>query len=318
MKRAALAIVCAMALLPVARAQDYPNRAIKIVIPFAAGSGADILGRYWATRLAERTGQPSVVDNRPGNIGNLAPGLVKSARPDGYTLLFSPNSNMAYGIFLMRSPPFDTLKDFTPVHALAQNGFVLTVGPSSPVTSAADLASLLKSRDRNRDGTTSPAPVLATEYFRQLGGFQAVRVDYRTAPEAVPDLANGTLDFMIMDGISAVGLVRNGQLRGLAASTAWRIPSLPDVPTMQEAGFKDFDFAPWWGVYVPAGTPEPVVATLAAHFHAITSHEDARTTVAKFAGVPLVHDGRWVTERILADRKWIEPIIKAAKLEMQD
>ena len=304
--------------MPPAEALDYPNRAIKIVIPFAAGSGADILGRYWTSKLAERTGQPSVVDNRPGNIGNLAPGLVKSAKPDGYTLLFSPNSNMAFGKFLMKNPPFDTLVDFTPVHALAQNGFVLTVGPNSPVKSAMELALLLRSRDRNRYGTTSPAAVLATEYFRQLGGFQAVRVDYRTAPEAVPDLANGTLDFMIMDGISAVGMVKNAQLRGLAVTTAWRIPSLPDVPTMQESGFDDFDFAPWWGVYVPAGTPAAIVDSLAGHFHAITSHEDARVTVARFAGVPLVHDGKWVAAQIEADRKRIEPIIKAAKLEMQD
>ena len=316
-----MALGCALALalsVPRVIAQDYPSRPIRIVIPFAAGSGADILGRYWATKLAERTGQPSVVDNRPGNIGNLAPGLVKNARPDGYTILFSPNSNMAFGIFLMKSPPFDTLKDFTPVHALAQNGFVLTVGPSSPVKTAMELASLLKSRDRNRYGTTSPAAVLATEYFRQLGGFEAVRVDYRTAPEAVPDLANGTLDFMIMDGISAVGLVKNGSLRGLAVTTAWRIASLPDVPTMQEAGFKDFDFAPWWGVYVPAGTPAHIVETLASHFKAITSHEDARAMVAKFAGVPLVRDGKWVAERIVADRTWIEPIIKAAKLVPQE
>lgn len=315
-----MSLCSALLLVHVARAdaQDYPSRPIRIVIPFAAGSGADILGRYWTSKLAERTGQPSVVDNRPGNIGNLAPGLVKHAKPDGYTLLFSPNSNMAFGIYLTKDLPFDTLKDFAPVHALAQNGFVLTVGPSSPVKSAMELASLLKSRDRNRYGTTSPAAVLATEYFRQLGAFQAVRVDYRTAPEAVPDLANGTLDFMIMDGISAVGMVKNRQLRGLAVTTAWRIPSLPELPTMHEAGFADFDFAPWWGVYVPIGTPRSIIDTLASHFRAITSTEDARATVARFAGVPLVEDGTWVAERILADRKRIEPIIKAAKLEPQN
>ena len=299
-------------------AQDYPSRPIRVVIPFAAGSGADIMGRFFAKGLQEQAGQPAIVENKPGNIGNLAPGLVKSARPDGYTLLFASNSNMAFGIFLMKTPPFDTFKDFVPVHALAQNGFVLTVGENSPAKSAKELAARLEARERNRYGTTSPAAVLATEAFRQLGGFQAVRVDYRNAPEAVPDLVNGTLDFMIMDGISAVGIVRSGRLRGLAVTTSWRIAALPEVPTMQEAGYAGFESAPWWAAYAPAGTPAPIVDRLAGYFKAVTSSPEAKVELARFAGAPLVHDGTWVAERIVADRKWIEPLLKAAKIEPQD
>lgn len=318
-KRAVLAAGALVSLGSGVAAQDYPTRPIKVVIPFAAGSGADIMGRFFAKGLSERAGQPAVVENRPGNIGNLAPGVVKNARPDGYTILLASNSNMAFGIFLMKNPPFDTFKDFAPIHALAQNGFVLTVGADSPAKSAKDLAAMLKARgERNRYGTTSPAALLATEAFRQLGAFEAVRVDYRNAPEALPDLNNGTLDFMIMDGISAVGIVKSGRLRGLAVTTAWRIEAIPEVPTMQEAGYAGFESAPWWAAYAPAGTPTPIIDKLTGYFRAVTSSPEAKAELARFAGAPLVQDGKWVAERIVADRKWIEPLLATAKIVPQE
>src|SRR5262249_15784620 len=119
--RAGFIVAALVAAAGPAVAQDYPSRPIRVVIPFAAGTGADIMGRSFAKGLQERAGQPAIVDNRPGNIGNLAPGLVRNAKPDGYTLLFASNSNMAFGIFLMKSPPFDTFRDFVAIHALAQN-----------------------------------------------------------------------------------------------------------------------------------------------------------------------------------------------------
>ena len=167
-----------------------------------------------------------------------------------------------------------------------------------------------------RRGT--PAAVLATEAYRQLGRFQAVRVDYRNAPEAVPDLDNGTLDFMIMDGISAVGILKSGRLRGLAVTTAWRIEAIAQVETMQEAGYAGFESAPWWAAYAPAGTPAPIVDKLAGWLRAVTSAPEAKAELARFAGAPLVEDGQWVARRIIADRTWIEPLLATARIIPQE
>ena len=302
----------------IATAQEFPTRAIHVVIGFPAGSGADLLGRYYTNKLQEASGQPVIVDNKPGANSNIAIGLVKNAKPDGYTVLFVANSNMAFNKFLFKSLPFDTIKDFAPVHALAQLGFVVTVAPNAPHKSMTDLTTFLKSRAQNKYGTTNQTAIVSSEYYRQLAGFQAVNVGYRTAPDALPDVENGTLDFMIMDGTFAAAPVRNGKIKALAVTSKWRIATMADVPTMQEAGFKDFEFAPWWASYVPAGTPQPIVDKLAGYFAKIAATDDAKAAMEKIAATPLVHDGKWIADRLTADQKWIEPIIKAAKIEPQD
>ena len=302
----------------IATAQEFPTRAIHVVIGFPAGSGADLLGRYYTNKLQEASGQPVIVDNKPGANSNIAIGLVKNAKPDGYTVLFVANSNMAFNKFLFKSLPFDTIKDFAPVHALAQLGFVVTVAPNAPHKSMTDLTTFLKSRPQNKYGTTNQTAILSSESYRQIAGFPAVNVGYRTAPDALPDVENGTLDFMIMDGTFAAAPVRNGKIKALAVTSKWRIATMADVPTMQEAGFKDFEFAPWWASYVPAGTPQPIVDKLAGYFAKIAATDDAKAAMEKIAATPLVHDGKWIADRLTADQKWIEPIIKAAKIEPQD
>ena len=302
----------------IAAAQDFPSRTIHVVIGFPAGSGADILGRFFTNKLQEASGQPVIVDNKPGANSNIAIGLVKNAKPDGYTMLFVANSNMAFNKFLFKSLPFDTIKDFAPVHALAQLGFVVTLSPNSPNKTMADLTTFLKSRPQNKYGTTNQTAILSSESYRQAGGFEAINVGYRTAPDALPDVENGTLDFMIMDGTFAAAPVRNGKIKALAVTSKWRIATMPDVPTMQEAGFKDFEFAPWWASFVPAGTPQPVIDKLAGYFARITATDDAKVAMEKIAAFPLVNDGKWIADKLLADQRWIEPIIKAAKIEPQD
>ena len=302
----------------IAAAQDFPSRTIHVVIGFPAGSGADILGRFFTNKLQEASGQPVIVDNKPGANSNIAIGLVKNAKPDGYTMLFVANSNMAFNKFLFKSLPFDTNKDFAPVHALAQLGFVVTLSPKSPLKDMAELTAYLKGRPQNKYGTTNQTAILSSESYRQIAGFQAVNVGYRTAPDALPDVENGTLDFMIMDGTFAAAPVRNGKIKALAVTSKWRIATMPDVPTMQEAGFKDFEFAPWWASFVPAGTPQPVIDKLAGYFARITATDDAKVVMEKIAAFPLVNDGKWIADKLLADQRWIEPIIKAAKIEPQD
>ncbi len=321
-RRMTLATAAIAAALPltagIAQAQDFPSRPMRVVIGFPAGSGADILGRNFTHKLQEISGQPVVVENRPGANSNIAIGTVKNSKPDGYTMLFVANSNMAMNKWLFKSLPFDTIKDFTAVASWAQLGFVVVVAADSKHNTLDDLTKFLKTRPQNKYGTTNQTAIVSTEYYRQLAGFQATNVAYRTAPDALPDVTNGTLDFMIMDGTFAQGQIRQGKLKPLAVTSAWRIKGMPSVPTFQESGYKDFEFAPWWATYVPAGTPAAVVAKLEGYFNQITKMPDIEAALEKVASVPL-HDGAAKTAAKLAAEvdKW-GPIIKAAGIQPQD
>jgi tripartite-type tricarboxylate transporter receptor subunit TctC len=298
-------------------AQDYPTRPIKVLIGFPAGSGADILGRYFTTKLAELSGQTVVVENKPGANANIAISLAATAKPDGYTMLFVASSNMAGSRFLFKNLSFDTVKDFVPAAAFASIAFVMTVGPKSPNKSVAELTTYLKSRQQNRYGVSNQTAILATEYYKQITGIEATQVQYRTAPEALPDVENGTLDFMIMDGTFATGPIRQGKIRALAVTTAERIPTLPDTPTMMEAGVPYYEFVPWWGAYLPAATPPAIVARLGAWFNQIDRMDETKTFLERIASVPMTDDTAAADARLKRDIELWGPLVKAAKIEPQ-
>jgi tripartite-type tricarboxylate transporter receptor subunit TctC len=300
-----------------APAQDYPARPMHVVIGFPAGSGADILGRYFTAKLAELSGQSIIVENKPGANANIALSLVAAAKPDGYTILFAANSNMAGSRFLFKQLSFDTLKDFVPAASFARIAFVLTVGPKSPNKSVAELTAYLKSHQQNRYGVTNQTAILATEYYKQLVGAEATQVQYRTAPEALPDVENGTLDFIIMDGTFAVGPIKQGKIRPLAVTTAQRIPTLPDTPTMMEAGVPNYEFAPWWAAYLPAATPPAIVAKLGAWFNQIDRLDETRVFLERIASVPMSDDSKAADDRLKHDIEVWAPLVKAAKIEPQ-
>jgi tripartite-type tricarboxylate transporter receptor subunit TctC len=301
---------------PPAVAQDYPTRPLHVFIGFPAGSGADILGRYFTAQMEKLAGKPVVVENKPGANSNIAAGIVANAKPDGYSILFVANSNMAGSRYLFKNLPFDTVKDFTPAATFAQIAFVLVVGGKSPIKSVAELTAYLKSRSQNKYGTTNQTAILATEYYKQVAGIDAVQVAYRTAPEALPDVEDGTLDFMIMDGTFAVGPIKAGKIRALAVMTSQRIAALPDVPTMAEAGV-NFEWAPWWGAYLPAATPAAIVAKVGGWINQISKTEDTRAFLERIAALPMHDDTAAANARLLSDiEKWA-PLVKAAKIEPQ-
>jgi tripartite-type tricarboxylate transporter receptor subunit TctC len=300
-----------------ADAQDYPARPMHVVIGFPAGSGADILGRYFTAKLADLSGQSVIVESKPGAKANIALSLVAAAKPDGYTILFAANSNMAGSRFLFKQLSFDTLKDFVPAASFARIAFVLTVGPKSPNKSVAELTAYLKSHQQNRYGVTNQTAILATEYYKQIVGVEATQVQYRTAPEALPDVENGTLDFIIMDGTFAVGPIKQGKIRPLAVTTAQRIPTLPDTPTMMEAGVPNYEFAPWWAAYLPAATSPAIVAKLGAWFNQIDRLEETKVFLERIASVPMSDDSKAADDRLKHDIELWAPLVKAAKIEPQ-
>ena len=312
----AMALVVS-ALVGAAGADDYPNRPIHVVIGFAAGSGADILTRFYASKLAEISGQSTVVENRPGAVGVIAATVVTKAKPDGYTVLFSGNTIMAGGRHLLKDFPFDSDKDLVPAAAFLETPFVLAVSAKSPAHSIAELVTLLKSKPRNRSGYTNPTGLLSTELFKAKTGVESESVSYKTTADAVPDLADGTLDFMILDGTFAVGQVKAGRIRVLAASTNRRITALPDLPTMEEAGVPDYHFSPWWAAYLPGGTPPAITGKVEAWMGAISKTPEATQFLDTMAALPVIGDANWVRARIASDRAVFDRLAAAAHLEPQ-
>jgi tripartite-type tricarboxylate transporter receptor subunit TctC len=296
---------------------EYPDHPMHVTIGFAAGSGADILGRYFTHQIEILSKQTVIVDNRPGATGNIATRAVAQAKPDGYTILFSANAGMAGARYLFKELPFDTLTDFVPVASFAQITFVLVVSPQSPINSIAELTAHLKEKQDNIFGYTNPTGLLSSEYYKQLAGVPAKAVAYKTAADAMRDIIDGTLDFMIMDGTFAAGQVRQGQLKALAVTTAQRSPTFPQTPTMREAGIANFEFAPWWACYLPTGTPQPIVDRLAGWFKEIAAMPETASFLETVATIPQHDTGPEADARLRAELPKWEMLVKAAGIEPQ-
>jgi tripartite-type tricarboxylate transporter receptor subunit TctC len=287
------------------QAQGYPERQIHAFVGFPPGSGADILARYFSRKLSELAGKPVIIENKTGATSNIAVGLAARAKPDGYTILYSANSNMAGNRFLFKDLPFDTVADFIPVAMLSQTTFIMVVAPNSKLGSVAELTAAVKANPRAKFAYTNQIGLLATEYYKSTAGIVAVPVSYRTAPDAVPDIQTGTMDFMIIDGTFGFGQVRAGRIKPLAVTTAQRLSTLPDIPTMTESGVPAFDFASWWAAWLPKGTPPEIVTKLEGWFTAITAMPETREFLAGTAGTPLQGGSAATRAKQLAEiEKW--------------
>ena len=286
------------------------------MIGFPAGSGADIMCRYFATKAGELAGQSIVVVNKPGAFGSLSYAHVASSKPDGYTILMSGNALMSASRSFIKTLPFDR-KSFVPATSFAETPFIVTVAGSSTLTSVPELITHLKAKQRNRYGTNNPANVVATAYLRSLTGFQAEAVTYKAAADALADVSNGTLDFMIFDGAFSIGQIRSGKLKALAVTSAYRLPTLPAVPTMQQAGFKDFDFNPWWGVYLPAGTPSAIVEKVGGWFASVAKLPETARQLEPMVLVPSAEGPPRMNAKLDADAVMWARSLKAAGIEPQ-
>jgi len=248
-----------------AAAQDYPNRPIRLIIPWSPGGGTDTTFRMWTSELAENLGQQVVVDNRAGAGSIIGLDIVAKAQPDGYTL---GASNIAFGAnpFLRSKMPFDTEKDFMPVSLTAFVPMVLTVHPSVPAKSLKELLALAKSKPGGVNygsAGVGSAGHLITELLIDVTGAKMVHVPYKGGGPANIGGISGEVNMVPVTIPSGIGYIRNGRLRALAISTLRRDPTLPEVPTIAEsAGMPGFQVSEWHGVVVPAGTPDAVIRRL--------------------------------------------------------
>ena len=268
-RRSVWTLLAAAALAPAAWAQSYPAKPITFIVPFAAGSATDQLARALGQSITESTKQAVVVDNKAGASGMLAAQAAARSAPDGYTVLITTNTTHAANEHLYKKLPYDPVKDFAPVTGLGKGGQVLVVTASSPYTSVKDLLDFArKNPGKLTFGSGSSSSRVAGELFQQMSGTDILHVPYKSNPLAITDLLGGQIAMMITDTSTGVPQIKAGKLRALGVSTTKRLPMLPDVPTIDEAGVKGYDMGYWFAAYVPANTPAPVVARLSELLHA--------------------------------------------------
>jgi len=271
------ALLAAIAPAVFAQGAAYPAKNITFVVPFAAGSATDLLARAIGQSITEQTKQPVIVDNKAGGGGQIAASAAARAAADGYTVLITTNTTQSAAPHLYKKLSYDPVKDFAPVTGLGKGGQVLVVRPDSPHKSVADLVAYAKKNPGKLSfGSGSSSSRVAGEMLKQLAGVDILHVPYKSNPNALTDVLGGQIDFMITDTATGAPQVKAGKLRALGVSTMKRIPLLPDVPTIDEAGVKGYDMSFWFAAYVPAGTPAPVVSRLNELIVAATRSAPAR------------------------------------------
>ena len=246
-------------------AQGYPSKPIRLIVPFPPGGATDILGRIIGQKLGESLGQQVVVENRPGANGTIGAELAAKAAPDGYTLLIGQAGNLTINVTLQGKLPYDPVKDFAPVTLVASTPNLLVVHPSLPVRSVKDLIALAKARpgaiNYASAGNGSPGH-LAAELLKKMAGINMVHIPYKGAAPALTDVVAGQASLYFTSPISAQALVKAGRLRAVAVTSARRSAALPNMPTIAEAGFPEFDLTSWWGMLAPAGVPRDIINRL--------------------------------------------------------
>ena len=296
---------------PALFAQSYPAGPVRVVVPFPAGGGVDSAGRLLATRLTESYGKSFVIENRGGANGNIGTEAVAKSAKDGYTLLFT-GAGFVTNPSLYAKVPYDAVKDFDPISLMALGPNVLVVHPSLPVKSVKDLIALAKARPGaigfagSGSGST---PHLAGELFNTLASVKMVHIPYRGSGPAMIGLLSGETPVMFLPAINAGPHIKSGRLRAIAVTSTARLSSMPDLPTVAEAGLKGYESSQWYGVFAPAGTPEDILNSLNAQIVKIVRSPDMQQRLHEDGIVPAGNSRQQFAAYIKAELvKWADVI----------
>ena len=277
-----------LASLPAA-AQGYPNKPIRLVLPYPPGGGTDVIARPLAQKLAEYLGQQVIVDNRGGANGNIGMEFVAKSPPDGYTLLFALNGQYAINPGLYPKLPYDPVKDYAPISLLANAPYLLVVHPSLPARSVPEFLALVKARPGqlaySSSGSGSGAH-LCSEMLRSLAHVEMTHVPYKGAGPAIPDLIAGQVQLSFVTYTASGPHIKSGRLRALGVTTVKRSPALPDLPAIAET-VPGYDYAVWYGLSAPAGTSGEVVARLNSEVLRVLGSADFRNRITLEAVAPI-------------------------------
>jgi tripartite-type tricarboxylate transporter receptor subunit TctC len=285
MNRRTLLASLVLCIAPVAPAAegDYPRKPVRIVVPFAPGGSTDVVARILADKLGTALGQAFVVENRPGAGGNIGADVVAKAAPDGYTLLMGTTGVLAINQYLYKDMPFDAARDFTPVSYTSLITNILVVNAEVPAKTVAELIALARSKPGALTFASSGAGSsthLSGELFKSMAGVDILHVPYKGSSQALTDLMSGQVTMLFDNAPSSMPYVQQGRLRAIAVTSLKRMPSLPDVPTIDESGVKGYESLSWSGIVAPAATPKPVIAKLNAAIDKILAQDDVRKQFA--------------------------------------
>ncbi len=272
-----------------ALAQGYPNKPIRIVVPFTPGSATDIMARIVGEKLGAAWGQTVIVENKPGAGGTVGSAFVAKSEPDGYTLLVVSTGHVVNPV-LYPGLSYDTVADFAGITPLASLPNVLVVGANSPIKNVQELIAAAKAnpgRLNYASAGTGSATHVNAEKFRAITGIQATHIPFKGTPETITETVAGRVDFMFTPVLSSIPMIRDSRMRALAVSTAQRSSALPEVPTVSEAGVPGFVFDFWIGLLAPAKTPRDIVNKLNQEVSKALAQPDVRERMAKLGGEPL-------------------------------
>ena len=301
----------------VARAQDYPNQDIHFICAYAAGSGADIIVRFFAEKLRPVIGRSIIVENKVGAIGNIATEYVVRSKPDGYTILVTGANSVAGSAHLFKNPSYDAGKAFQIAATINRATMMVAVRADSPFKNARDLAAAMKDKgDKASYAYANPTAKVLGALYKEKAGLKSVDVAYRTGADFLNDLSSGAIDYAIPDNVQAMAQQRAGHMRLLGVGAGERMKSAPEIPTLTEQGYP-MDVRTWWAALVPSATPRPIVDQINGWFAKVADTEEARVFSATVASDP------WITTPDEAQAYFLQDIarwgeyVKIAKIEPQ-
>lgn len=306
--------------LPAAHAQsDYPNKPIRLIVPFATAGVTDTSARIVAEKLGQQLGQSVVVENKPGAAGNIGTQLAAAAQADGYTLLLGYDGTLVINPNLYAKLPFDSIKDFAPIGKIGDATLLIVANPKLGVGTMAELQQYAKTvaggLSYGSAGTGSTTH-LAGEMLHQRTGIPMTHVPYKGGGQAVADVVGGTLPVTFSAVTGAIPFIKGGQLKAVAVTSRQRAPALPDVPTFIEAGLKDFEINSWVGLLAPARTPQPVLDKLNAALQKVLNAPEMRERLAALGIVAMPGTATAFGSEIVRDLEKNKAIVKAANIKL--
>jgi tripartite-type tricarboxylate transporter receptor subunit TctC len=314
----ALILACTLPTQAWAQAEGYPNKPIRIIVPYSAGSATDILARTIGQKLTDAWGQPVVVDARPGAGGSIGTEAAAKSPADGYTLVMGTNATFGINVSLYNKLPYDPVKDFTPIALLANLPYMVLAHPSFPANSIPELVAMAKAQPGKLDlaGGVSTAQ-LATELLNSMAGIKLTYIPYKSTPPALSDVLAAQVLLLIADPAVALSHIRSGKLKVLGVTASKRIGPLPEVPTLAEMGLPGYDVVAWWGVMAPAGTPKDIVTRLNGELLRILRMPDVKERLAGMGIEPLGSSPEQLGAYVQAEiPKWAKAV-KAAGIQPQ-
>jgi len=315
---AALLTLTIVAAPQAVRADDYPSQDIRFIAAFPAGSGADVIVRYFAEKVRPLAGRTILVENKVGAAGNIAATYTAKAKPDGYTVHVHAGSAVAANMHLFKNPPIDAGKDLQAVATINQQPFMVMVAANSPYKTLQELTEAMKKKGEQANyAQSNTTGKVMGELYKRATGIKAVEVAYRTANDCINDFASGRLDYGMMDPVFALSQARAGRLRNLAVSTPHRMQAVPELPTMTEAGVPGVEMMGWFAAFVPAATPRPIIDKLNTWFNTVLKTDDAKTFLNSYGGDPFISTPEQGQALLLKQIKEWEGYVQLAGVEKQ-